>query len=191
MTPFFVLGTPRSRTAWLASFLSYQGRECVHEPCRFWCGIDSLRAACADDRFAASDSLLTLRWREIVQMRPDAVIVVVRRGVCDVADSLMAASGQNLFLEVAKLDRCIEDMQTAGIGHHFDFEDLSEELVCGHIFRLCHGVPMPRAHWKIWREWNIQADPFQRLAEASMNPRLFDLFPEMRGKVWGAPWCLL
>ena len=62
---FMILGTPRSRTAWLAKLLSFGGVECIHEPSIDFKSLDDLQTFLQRPDTGAADSLMTLLWRDV------------------------------------------------------------------------------------------------------------------------------
>ena len=182
MSPFLVLGLPRCRTAWLARFLSVQGRACVHEPSRFWASLVDLQAALARDDFAASDSCLTLRWREIIAARPDARLVVVRRSV----DAVLASAdrlglvGPSTESGLRALDAACDEMLEIPQASHVLADALGDMRLAAAVFEKCHGYRMPREQWLAWGGKVVVADTDQHLADAAANAAGFRaLFPEL------------
>jgi hypothetical protein len=82
MRPFFILGLPRSRTAWLANFLCYGPAFCFHEAL---IGCDSIksyaRRLCAVDAEHVGDSSSGTVFfiDDIMHLFPEARLVVVER----------------------------------------------------------------------------------------------------------------
>lgn len=90
MNPFFIASFPRSRTAWLANFLTTGESFCFHEPMNrtpLEQYPQLLRKTCK--RYAGvSDSLNSLVMEELIDLFPDAKVVVIRRDADEVAASL-------------------------------------------------------------------------------------------------------
>jgi hypothetical protein len=90
MTPFFICSLPRSRTAWLANFLTYGPSYCFHEPMHQvplaqypW-----LLGSVGTEFAGSSDSVNTLVMEQLIDMFPIAKIVVIKRDIGRVKESL-------------------------------------------------------------------------------------------------------
>ena len=181
MTPFVILGMPRAQTAWLARFLTYGDRNCVHEPSRTWLGLPDLYAA-LDAGQGISDSTLTLRWREIVGYRPDTAVVVVHRPKHEVLGSFRRAGIWHDRLPDALdvLDRAIDDLtEVVPSALHVPVEALSKHEVCDRVFHHCLGRAMPFEHWHKWVHQKVVADGALHIRDAAENPAFGVLFPEL------------
>jgi len=89
---FFICALPRSRTAWLANFLSYSACHCFHEPFNE-CGVEDLPflfRATGKQYVGTSDSLNTLLLDRLLKIFPIAKLVLVRRPAVEVVHSLDA-----------------------------------------------------------------------------------------------------
>ena len=82
--PFCVLGTPRSRTTWLSRFLC-----CEHEPSVRFAGPEDIPRYFTEGR-GAVDSMLTLRWRDVLAV-PGIRVVAVERPLGEVIASAKRA----------------------------------------------------------------------------------------------------
>ena len=70
---FLILGLPRSRTAWLANFLTYDGLFCYHEAINGCLNMDEY----AEKVKGKGDSNTALALFDFEHMFPDAKIIVV------------------------------------------------------------------------------------------------------------------
>jgi len=181
VSPFAVLGLPRSRTAWLSQFLTYGDRVCLHEPSRHWKGMADLHAA-LDAGCGLSDSVLTFRWRDILAHRADTAVVVVHRSAGEVLTSFRRAGlwHDRLPEAVASLEMAIDElMEGAPEALHVPYAALDQHNVCARVFAHCLGFDMPFAHWHKWRDQRVLADATQHIADAAANPHIGALFPEL------------
>lgn len=184
MAPFVILGTPRSRTAWLAEFLTHGARTCVHEPSRNWRGLDELRGALNDGQ-GISDSVLTLRWREIVAYRPDARIVVVHRAAEDVLASFRKAGlwHDGLPAVIDRIDAALcelaESVQAVPV-LYVPFAAMTRRDVCARIWRHCRGDEIPMERWEQHKGRVIVADAERHINDAIKNAAgVLALYPEL------------
>ena len=92
MKNFFILGHPRSRTAWLSTFMTYGDCFCLHEAYVHAEGIDNLsdtfKLFTAFDFVGTADSGLAFYADQLLKEFPNARYVVIDRPVQDCADSL-------------------------------------------------------------------------------------------------------
>ena len=170
--PFLVVGLPRSRTAWLAKFLTIGGRVCRHEPSLRWTGPDDFDRWLAGDE-GASDSMMTFLAHETHRRRPDIPIVTIRRPRHEVMASLNRLPYKKeewlpWWLEKmdARLDRIEDELGCPSI----PFDQLDSLVVITGLFNYCLGVRgMPLAWFEEMRKENVQADiaETKRLIEAN------------------------
>jgi hypothetical protein len=160
LSPFLVVGLPRSRTAWLAKFLSYQGRVCRHEPSLRWESLADF-ARWLDGSEGASDTMMTFLAHEVQRRRPDIPLLVIRRPRFEVLESLNRLPYKKepwlpAWLEKmdARLDR-IEDELDCFV---LNFHELDLPMECRLAGLHCLGVlPDPR-YVTVRINENVQAD---------------------------------
>ena len=180
--PFFVLGTPRSRTAWLAAFLSAPGRPCIHEPSVHMQALDDLLAMLRAPGAAISDSGLTVRWRDIARECRDARIVVVRRPLGEVFESVerIGLAGPRTIPMLRRLDREIEMMLGRLPVLSVPYHRLADQAACEAVYEFCHGWAAPDGHWAEWAPRNIQADVAATVRAVKANAEgMRRLFPAL------------
>jgi hypothetical protein len=109
MTPFFIASLPRSRTAWLANFLTYGPSYCFHEPMNQvplsqypW-----LLGSVGTEFSGASDSVNSLVMDQLIDMFPVAKIVVIRRDIFKVRESLKNAGLPSTGQWLEKMDQAL------------------------------------------------------------------------------------
>jgi len=181
-SPFVILGTPRSRTAWLAAFLSYDGWTCLHEPSVGFRRLGDLQEMLHQRKIGISDSALTLRWREILRFRPDCRIVVVHRPRQRILESARKAG----VYDPVTFNRTYELL----IGAMFALREQAATLnvpfgALGHyegaaaVFRHCLDLELPEDHWRAWKDRNVQADAATVACAAQANPGWRKLYPEL------------
>ena len=172
MPPFLVLGLPRSRTAWLAKFLTFGAVTCHHEPSIHWGGIDDLATFLAQPNTGASDTMLTWLAHEARKIRPDVNIIVVRRPRVEVFASILRLNypvGDYVVRYHEKMDQRLDLIEDELNPYSVQFDDLNSPTVCGAIFKLCLGERMPAAWWEKWKDVNVQADISKTLKNIREN----------------------
>lgn len=148
--PFFVTGLPRSRTAWLANFLTAGGALCIHEglvhgvdPALRWltrCG-----AGGAGGRRGLSDSILPLYWTEMFAPFSSFRLVIVERDPAEAWESLVDFLERN---EVRVSRDTLEERFHLVQSHLRDmimfcphvvvkFEELNDPLALAEIWEHC------------------------------------------------------
>lgn len=160
--PFIILGLPRSRTAWLANFLTFGEISCGHEMMSQFSihGLfDELTGSnlryCGDADTAASMFL-----PDILRYMPDIPIVVVRRETKDVLTGLrkmgMSITEHQLRPMMDGLCEAVKLENTLAV----KFEDLDSESTLRAVQSHCApGEPFDRQRASMLRDLNIQITP--------------------------------
>ncbi len=140
MPPFAVFSLPRSRSAWLSRFLTYGEWSCGHEEIRNLRSIDDIKLWFSQPNTGTVETAGAPWWRTMLKFAPDTKVVVVRRPVEEVFDSLMALPGVTfdpavLMPLLYKLD-CKLNQIEARIPNELSvrFADLADEAVCARVF---------------------------------------------------------
>ena len=153
--PFVVFAMPRSRSAWLSSFLTYGDWQCAHEELRHVRSLADVQSWLSMPRTGTVETAAAPFWRLLRQFRPDARVLVVMRPAAEVVESFLKLDlrGEGSFdrsqlirmtrrLE-AKLWQIAERWPGARICR---FEDLNDEETCREVFEFC----LPYAHDHEW-----------------------------------------
>ena len=88
--PFFVAGLPRSRTAWMANFLTYDGHFCHHEGWARCRTMEEYRAFLGDD----GDSGTGMQFININTAFPGSKVLIIERPLKEVAASIESVFGE-------------------------------------------------------------------------------------------------
>jgi hypothetical protein len=162
--PFIILSLPRSRSAWLAAFLSYPPKQCGHD-------IASESRSVPDflNRLARFDGTCetgaVVGWQLIHWYIPQARIIVVKRPVEEIKRSLaqfgiVPVEGE-LEARGAMLDACAALPSVTA----FDFDELNDQDVCTWIFETCLGLDFDRRWYRKLANQNIQIDVGAQMAK--------------------------
>lgn len=189
-SPFVILGTPRSRTAWLAKFLAFEGRHVLHEPSADFRSLDELYSLLDNPLVAGIvDSMLTFRWRDILVAQPEARLVLVSRDKSGVIASLMRtgifidhiAENQLRLMKMLQKHACaMEELRGDAVVLSVPYSALSEYHVADQVFRYCLREPLPLEWWQRWRHTNVQVDVHEIRRRAIENiAGLRAVFPEL------------
>ncbi len=149
--PFIVFALPRSRTAWLSRFLSYAEWQCGHDEIRHCRSLEDVRAWLSQPYTGTVETAAAPFWRLLQQYQPAARIMVVRRPVAEVVDSLMRLG---LPFDAAKLTTSMRlyERKLDQIEHRLPhalsvtFADLATERTCAAVFEHC----LLREHDPAW-----------------------------------------
>lgn len=166
-SPVMIYALPRSRTKWLSAFLSYGDWEGWHEPGQRFRTTEDVRSWMAQDCTVTADTSAAPWWRLIRETRPDAKVLVVRRPVAEVVDSLMALDmrgvvtfdRKTLTRAIKRMDRKLDQIERRVPNVlSVRFDDLREEATCARVFEHC----LPYAHdpdwWQRMTVANLQCD---------------------------------
>lgn len=164
MSPFLVLSLPRSRSAWLSRFLTYGDTICGHEELRHLRSLDDIKLWFDQPNIGSAETAAAPWWRLLQNFAPATRIVIVKRPIDEVFDSLMRLPGCSfdpaiLLPLLAKLD-CKLDQIAARWPNVLTvrYEDLADEATCARIFEFCTPYKHDPAHWAALAPVNIQVN---------------------------------
>lgn len=156
--PFIVYALPRSRTAWLARFLSYGPWHVTHDAMMEFDEARDLKGKLASPYVGVVETGMAFGWKLARRYAPEARLAVVRRSANDVTASLarFGVSMDAAWLQEneAGLDELAALPGTVSVS----FNELDTEEGCRKIFEHCTMQPFDRAWWLQWRDENVQID---------------------------------
>lgn len=163
MNPFFVTGLPRSRTAWMANWLTTDKTLCVHDPiCNLW-------PAVIDRRLGMSGPEVALSFYRLNEAHPAAPWVVVQRK--DAKEAFEKVLRQHMEIPEGFHKFWAERVEwIARIGDHdrvlkVEFEALNYEDTAAQVWRhLLPEMPFDAARWNMLNDLNITQDIHKRKA---------------------------
>lgn len=168
---FFVTGLARSRTAWIANFLTSGKTICLHDAL-IGCGsVEELRDKMAAQPFpnvGNSDSGLALIWPKLLQQFPDAKTVFVWRDPNEAYWSYIEYftrhpyGGQRSLLGLRTwFDMLEEELKVwrtkATNAIDVDFKALESAEECLSIWKFISDEPFNRARWELLH--NLRVNP--------------------------------
>jgi len=166
VTPFLVLGMPRSRTFWTSRYLAYTGRVVEHDPSRRFRARSDIARYFAAPGAAAVDTALGIIWHEIAAtMPPDLRIAVLHRPVADVRASL---DRLGVELPDAWLRHLACQLEAID-GLHIEANELDREPYARALFEHCLNRPFDRVWWESLRDVNLQCDRASYLSDMRSN----------------------
>lgn len=161
--PFIVFGLPRSRTAWLARFLSYVGAQVHHD---LGVNADSLDEFVSILRRSAGtvETGAQTAWRVLRDRIPNLRFFVLRRPIDEVMASFDKLGIPVERTEIEARDQQLEEIASVPGAISLTFDDLRSELCCRILFEGMLGVAWDRARWLEFDRENIQIDWPARIA---------------------------
>jgi hypothetical protein len=173
---FFIVGLPRSRTSWLAAWLTHYPRSfCFHDGLKDCAAPDDLAEKfrlTGADICGNADSGLPLFHERLAELFPEARYVFIERPMLDCWTSYKQfarlAPGQEpeAFRIFQRFDAAIEKMKISLLGNPrvktFRFDDLNDAETARLLWQFC--VPSVVFHLERWKEFNAlriePANPF-------------------------------
>lgn len=189
--PFFVLSLPRSRSAWMSHYLSYDGARVGHDTLVECDNVAQFLSQFSESGLAGScETGAMVGWRLLKQKLPEARICVVLRDVADVAVSLakqgLLVDTRELEARAAMLEMLAEQPGVLVL----EYDELSLPEVAGALFEFCLERPFDFGWWERMENINIQLDFGARVDRLrSRAPALAALKAEVISMTKGAPTC--
>lgn len=160
---FLVLALPRSRTYWLSKFLSYGDYECGHDGLRYLRSMEDVRIWLAQDHAGSCETAGAPWWRLIPEDMP---VVVVRRPVSEVVDSLLKIDLEgiggydrpDLTRRMEKLDAKLDQIEARRKVLSVSYDSLSTEKTCKRVFEHCLPYEFDDKWWASMAVRNLQCN---------------------------------
>lgn len=165
--PFVVFALPRSRTFWLAQFLSVGGWYCGHDEARHFRGLDDVKSWLAQPNTGSVETAAAPYWRLLKKLAPDARVVIIRRPVEDVVESLMridlrgtgAFDRDALAASMRRHDAKLRQIAKRWPGVLVvDFDELATEAGARAVWEHCLPIPFDAQRWRAMNAVNLQCD---------------------------------
>lgn len=162
LRPFIVYALPRSRTAWMANYLTYGGWQVGHDQASHMRTADDIGAYFARRRVGAVETGAAPGWRVLAAKVPGIATAVVRRPVDAVIES---CRGTGVTFDLDQLARVIryEDRMLDEIARQpgvlaLDYADLDTRDGCAALLEHCLPFRFDPTWWRATRSHNIQID---------------------------------
>ncbi len=187
METFFVCGTPRSRTAWLANFLTTNNVYCFHELlvyCKTPTEIKDEFLKTRKNIVGNSDSGNILFIDELKAEFPKSKIVLIKRNRDEVIQSLKKTGFLISYQETelnGVIDYIIEEIENTRKKYeclYLDYNDLVSADCCKEIYEYCTGLSFDYDRWFLLSTLNIQVQKeveMKRIDKLMDNKELFVL----------------
>lgn len=166
----FILGLPRSRTAWLTEFLKTDKCKTSHEESLRHDSLESLYQSGFD---VICDTGLILIWKEL-----KGTVILIERSVQEVEDSLneMGFPLMHNFLEM--INDNIQEAKKCCLC--IKYEDLKKEEICKDLFEMVTQEKFDHDRWVELDSKIIECDMNKLVDEIKEHPNNF--LQKMYGK---------
>jgi len=164
---YFVIGLPRSRTAWLSVFLSQSGNYCHHEGLNGCRNIEAYKKKIGTN----GDSSTGLMLFDIHTLYPDAPIVIIEKNDIELQSSInwcRRICGSESIDHIKRLNRLLSKVK----GLRIQQSEINQRLpeIWAHLI----GTPWDDNYANL-QDFNIQSNPFDldlKAASEIMNEAL-------------------
>jgi hypothetical protein len=179
MIPYFIAALPRSRTAWLANFLTYGISFCFHEPMNKSLPKDypDMMHGVGTAYCGTSDCLNSLVMDQLIDIFPEAKIVVIRRDKIEVGKSLERNGFGRLENMRHMLDRMDDQLDRITMSYDplvIEYDDFDTARIWNYLFGA--SVPFPVRRHKMLETFNITVPvEINRLKGVELLARAGDL----------------
>lgn len=162
--PFFILGLPRSRTAWLATWLTYGGKTCWHDALANVRNAAGLRALADEGAVGFAETAGSYFPRVLHREFPNAKYVFVTRLSTNVEVSLdrLGKPGRGIVNAAAgALNEALAYLRPRAEVSFVQFEALNRLDVLEPLWRYLRDEDMPVAHTRAMLQMRVtKLDPF-------------------------------
>lgn len=123
--------------------------------------LNDLRSWLSQEMTGSAETAVAPFWRVLKEIRPDLRIVIVRRPVADVVESLVRAGvladRAVLTADMEKIDRKLDQIQKrVPDALCVNFDDLTKEEVCAQVFEYCLPFQHDHSWWAHLSNLNLQ-----------------------------------
>lgn len=180
MNGFIVFASCRSRTLWLSRFLSYRDWRCGHDEVMHMRTKDDLVSWYRQPNIGSVETAVAPFWRLISKQWPNLKIVVLRRNVDAVIESVEASgvvSDRDAMVRtLRRADQKLAQIENRLPVLSVRYEDLPREEVCAEVFEHCLPYQHDTAWWHEWDQTHISGDLLaQRRYAVAYLPQLMKL----------------
>lgn len=158
---FLILGLPRSRTAWLANFLSYDGFHCSHEGLNGCKSIAEYKSKFVWQHGDASTGLVMFDFEERFK---DFKIVIIDRDIAAAVEYGLKTYGVDQTVELSKLKERLDNMY----GMHVNYDEINDDLE--DIWDYITHKPYNKCRSEMLKGLNIQVnEPYSMDQQSFLN----------------------
>jgi len=149
---YFITGLPRSRTAWLANFLTYDGSFCFHELCRKTTNVHEMKLLLSYPKYkhvGTSDCALSYYFDKLIEMLDEWKLIVIDRNLDDAINSLdkIGLKTKESIEKVLEAHNRNKYMMKKHEHLLIPFEALNKQIACEKIWEYCTGTKMDKVRF--------------------------------------------
>lgn len=144
---YFVVGLPRSRTAWLANFLTYDGNFCYHEGLNGCSSIEEYKEKLGNNK---GDSCTGLPLIDLEGEFPEAPKLIIESDVQDSVEFAKNMYGFDLTKELTDFKCKMDSMK----GMRVKLENINDSLE--DIWKYLIGTPYDKERGDMLSNMNVQ-----------------------------------
>jgi len=149
---FFVIGLPRSRTAWLANFLTYEDSFCFHEGINGCSTIEEYRDKLGNYKGDSNTGLMLFNFRKYF---PKTKVVVIDSTIEESVKFAMDVYDEDIEESMTKAKKRLDSID----GLHINIKDINKNL--RKIWEYVSEKPFNKDRADMLVKLNIQVnDPF-------------------------------
>lgn len=165
MTPFVAFSLPRSGSLWWSRFLTYGDYYCAHDQAAHIRNLDDVRSWLGQDFTGTIETAAAPWWRLVRHIRPDAKILIIRRPVCEIFESVMRVD----LRDTLRLDRDVLARNLTAMDRKLDqiersvpdavsvqFSAINNEDECRRVFERLLPYKHDSGWWQTMAATNIQ-----------------------------------
>lgn len=172
MRTFFIFSLPRSRTAWLANFLTHGDAHCFHEALISCHRASDLRPIFEEAKkpiVGNSDCLNALVADDLLTAFPESRLVVIERNIEEVEESLSALGSWDRSM-IAWMREGLEHVKAKHGPLVVPYETLGTPDGCKQVWDHCiGGTPFDYARWETLDALNVQVDLEKHTVRVARN----------------------
>ena len=171
LLPYAVFSAGRSRTMWLSAFLTYGVCVCNFEATAKVSSLQEVLTMLGIPGMGFAETLAAPAWPLLLTAEPRLRTVVVRRPIEEILASLVAATKDQLELDLPKLRhllqyvrRALDKLSLQPQTLTVDFHELAQEATCAAVFEHCLPYRHDHGWWKFLAAKNLNPDVRQLAA---------------------------
>lgn len=163
MNNYFITGFPRSRTAWLANFFTYKDSYCYHELSRQGRNVYNLIAKMnlrKESNIGTSDCGFPFYYKDILKLLPNSKIVIIRRDIEEVKDSLSEFVGEwneKLNITINNTNKKLNELNDKYDCKMISYKSLEDQYIIMELWKYL----IPEIEW--------DEERFQQLNETKVS----------------------
>ena len=178
--PFFIVGLPRSRTAWLANLLTVPGQSfCWHEGEAghkdLGVLVEKMKAR-PERRVGNASSAIACYGDTVYKLLPEARYIIIERDPESAKLAFAEAAGDYVDVDIVwpKIVQLFNSFIESLSEHYvlkIRYDQLHDEETCINIWDFATGeLPWDSERWQMLSELNVQANVAPRAAKCAVMP---------------------